>query len=70
VSVSAPTRQNASPAEGFQHFGEVDVDRRSRALTVRLRDLDGRSLWTKIAEHRGSGARCNCREESRSFGYS
>ncbi|NJC66507.1 alkaline phosphatase [Planosporangium flavigriseum] len=45
--VSAPPRQNASPAEGFQHFGEVDIDRHSRELTVRLRDLDGAVLWAK-----------------------
>ncbi|MGC9671465.1 hypothetical protein ACNTMW_33600 [Planosporangium sp. 12N6] len=35
------------PAEGFQHFGEVDIDRHSRALTVRLRDLGGAGLWTR-----------------------
>jgi alkaline phosphatase D len=47
VFVHAPPRANVSPAEGFQHFGEVDIDRHSRALTVRLRDLDGAALWTK-----------------------
>ncbi len=36
---------NASPAEGYQHFGEVDIDQHTRALTVRLRDLDGEVLW-------------------------
>jgi alkaline phosphatase D len=37
---------NASPAEGYRHFGEVEIDRQTRAFTVRLRDLDGRVLWT------------------------
>ena len=46
VFVHAPPRANASPLEGFQHFGEVDIDARSRTLTVRLRDQDGTSLWS------------------------
>ncbi|MGI5176304.1 alkaline phosphatase D family protein [Dactylosporangium sp. CA-152071] len=44
--VHAPPRANASPMEGFQHFGQVDIDPHTRALTVRLRDLDGAVLWT------------------------
>ncbi|WP_433871769.1 alkaline phosphatase D family protein [Saccharopolyspora sp. CA-218241] len=47
VFVSAPTRQGASPLEGFQHFGEVTIDGRTRALRVDLRDSTGRSLWSK-----------------------
>jgi alkaline phosphatase D len=31
--------------DGFQHFGEVRIDGRSRELTVKLRDLDGAVLW-------------------------
>jgi alkaline phosphatase D len=46
VFVHAPPHANASPAEGFQHFGEVDIDPHSRAMTVRLRDLDGEVLWS------------------------
>ncbi|MDG4756488.1 alkaline phosphatase D family protein [Micromonospora sp. WMMD710] len=44
--VHAPPRANTSPAEGFQHFGEVSIDGESEALTVHLRDRDGASLWS------------------------
>jgi len=47
VFVAAPPRANTSPAEGYQYFGQVDVDGRSGELTVRLRDLDGRTLFRK-----------------------
>jgi alkaline phosphatase D len=46
VFVHAPPRANTSPAEGFQHFGEVFIDGHSGALTVHLRDVEGRSLWS------------------------
>ncbi|RZU77661.1 alkaline phosphatase D [Micromonospora kangleipakensis] len=46
VFTHAPPRANTSPAEGFQHFGEVAIDGASGALTVHLRDRDGVSLWT------------------------
>ena len=41
-----PPAANTSPADGFQFFGEVDIDGRTAALTVRLRDLDGAVLFT------------------------
>jgi alkaline phosphatase D len=44
--VHAPPAANTSPADGFQHFGEVEIDGRSGALTVSLRDRDGASLWS------------------------
>jgi len=43
--VHAPPVANTSPAEGYQHFGEVEIDGQSGALTVNLRDRDGMSLW-------------------------
>jgi len=46
VFVHAPPVANTSPAEGFQHFGEVSVDARSGAMTVDLRDREGVSLWS------------------------
>ncbi|MFU8851850.1 alkaline phosphatase D family protein [Micromonospora sp. SL1-18] len=46
VFVNAPPRANTSPAEGFQHFGEVAIDCESGAMTVHLRDRAGVSLWT------------------------
>ena len=53
VFVAAPPRANASPLEGYQFFGEVQIDGDSRALTVFLRDLTGASLWstTLRAQH-------------------
>ena len=45
--VHAPEKANTSPAEGFQHFGEVVVDSGSRSLTVNLRDAKGTALYTK-----------------------
>ncbi|MGW3468755.1 alkaline phosphatase D family protein [Saccharopolyspora sp. NPDC000995] len=50
VFVNAPTRQGASPWEGFQHFGEVNIDGRTEQLTVDLRDHSGRSLWAKTLD--------------------
>jgi len=47
VFTHVPPRANTSPLEGFQHFGEVQVDGRSGALTVHLRDGAGASLWSK-----------------------
>jgi alkaline phosphatase D len=44
--VNAPPAPNTSPAQGFQHFGEVSIDGRSGAFTVHLRDRDGASLWS------------------------
>ncbi|MFD8379905.1 alkaline phosphatase D family protein [Streptomyces sp. NPDC059679] len=48
--VKAPTRANVSPAEGFQFFGEVDIDGHSGELTVRLRELGGTVLFTKVLQ--------------------
>ncbi|ANY05483.1 alkaline phosphatase D family protein [Pseudonocardia sp. HH130630-07] len=44
--VRGPSRQEASPLEGFQHFGEIDVAPDGSVLDVHLRDQDGASLWT------------------------
>jgi alkaline phosphatase D len=46
VYVHAPPVANTSPAEGFQHFGEVSIDAHSGAMTVDLRDREGVSLWS------------------------
>ncbi|WP_119731808.1 alkaline phosphatase D family protein [Thermomonospora amylolytica] len=43
----APPRANTSPAEGYQFFGQVDIDARTGVLTARLRDLDGNVLFTQ-----------------------
>jgi alkaline phosphatase D len=48
VFTHAPPAANTSPLDGFQHFGEVDVDPASAAMTVRLRDQDGGVLWSTV----------------------
>ncbi|GAA3723217.1 alkaline phosphatase D [Spinactinospora alkalitolerans] len=55
VFVNAPPAANTSPMDGFQHFGEVEIDRRSKEFTVNLRDIDGRSLWSKTLRPGGEG---------------
>lgn len=41
---------NLSPYAGLQFFGEVNIDGRHRTLTVDLRDLDGRSVFSRTLE--------------------
>ncbi|MGH1563744.1 alkaline phosphatase D family protein [Mumia sp. DW29H23] len=51
--VAAPPRANTSPAEGFQFFGEVEIDGDTAALTVTLRDVEGGALFQKtLLPHR------------------
>jgi alkaline phosphatase D len=50
VFVKAPTTLNVSPADGYQFFGEVDIDGGSGELTVRLREQDGTVLFTKALQ--------------------
>ncbi len=40
-------RQPVGKAERFQYFGQVDINGRTGELTVRLRDIDGRTLFTQ-----------------------
>ena len=46
--VHAPAEANVSPAEGFQHFGEVTINPQDRTFTVNLRDAKGVSLYSKV----------------------
>jgi alkaline phosphatase D len=46
VFVETPPHPNASPAEGFQYFGEVSIDGQSAEMTVRLRGVDGAVRWS------------------------
>ncbi|WKX73895.1 alkaline phosphatase [Streptomyces sp. XD-27] len=48
--VKAPTRANVSPAEGFQFYGEAAIDGDSGELTVRLREVGGSVLFTKVLQ--------------------
>ncbi|HEY3743703.1 MAG TPA: alkaline phosphatase D family protein [Bryobacteraceae bacterium] len=41
---------NLAPSAGMQFFGEVEIDPKSRAMTVVLRDLAGSALFTQTIE--------------------
>jgi alkaline phosphatase D len=43
----APTEVNAPPTSGMQFFGQVDIDAKSKAMTVTLKDIVGASLFSK-----------------------
>ena len=48
----APQEQNTAPNTGMQFFGQVDIDAKTKAMTVTLKDLTGASLYTKtLAAH-------------------
>ena len=40
-----PGQFNLSPAAGYQFFGQVDIDGASEVMTVRLKDLEGATLF-------------------------
>nr|WSX24922.1 alkaline phosphatase D family protein [Streptomyces tubercidicus] len=42
----APDTEHNNPAYGHQYFGEVDIDGSSEVMTVRLRDIDGKVLYS------------------------
>src|SRR6516165_5303804 len=52
VFVKVPSKeqiQNLPPSEGMQFFGTIAIDGASEVMTVTLKDLDDRALWsTKI----------------------
>ncbi|MFC4560553.1 alkaline phosphatase D family protein [Nocardiopsis mangrovi] len=56
VFVSAPPAQNTTPLDGFQHFGEVEIDPESKEFTVHLRDIAGESLWSRTLTPEGNGS--------------
>ena len=47
VYQKAPTEVNAPPTNGMQFFGQVDIDAKTKAMTVTLKDLSGSSLYSK-----------------------
>ena len=50
----APPVANTPPSGGFQFFGQVDIDPRSKQLTVALKDIDGATVFAKRLEARAS----------------
>ena len=55
--VKAPSKaqgQNVPPSEGLQFFGHVAIDGATEEMTVTLKDVDDRALWsTRIEPKRG-----------------
>jgi len=43
----APQEQNTAPTAGLQFFGQVDIDAKTKAMTVTLKDLAGAFLYAK-----------------------
>ncbi|MDR6860989.1 alkaline phosphatase D family protein [Variovorax guangxiensis] len=54
VYQKAPEAQNTAPTAGLQFFGQVDIDARTRAMTVLLKDLGGQTLYAKTLAPMGS----------------
>jgi alkaline phosphatase D len=53
VYVKAPSKeqgQNLPPSEGLQFFGQIAIDGTTQQMTVTLKDVDDRSLWTKTLD--------------------
>jgi alkaline phosphatase D len=49
---SAEQGENLAPCFGLQFFGRVDIDGRSGIMTVTLKDVDNRDLWSVGLEPR------------------
>ena len=47
VYQKGPGYANAPPSSGLQFFGQVDIDAKTQAMTVTLKDLEGSALYTK-----------------------
>jgi alkaline phosphatase D len=45
-------KPNRPPSDGLQFFGTLDIDARTRAMTVRLRDLTGKAIYSVDLEAR------------------
>ncbi len=55
-----PPVQNASPFAGHQFFGQVDIDAATHAMTVRLKDINGKAVFAQelapVGHRVGSGS--------------
>ena len=55
IYIKAPTKdqgQNVPPSEGMQFFGHVAIDGVSEVMTLTLKDVEDRSLWSTQIEPR------------------
>jgi alkaline phosphatase D len=50
VYVKAPEAPNRPPSEGLQFFGHVAIDGATQVMTVTLKDMDDRALWSTTLE--------------------
>jgi alkaline phosphatase D len=50
VYVNAPSAPNRPPSEGLQFFGQVVIDGATQVMTVTLKDVDDRALWSTTLE--------------------
>ena len=48
VKAPAAGQVNLPPSAGMQFFGDVQIDARTAAMTVHLRDIAGASLWNTV----------------------
>ena len=46
----APGQVNLSPYAGLQFFGEVNIDKASKAMTVDFKDINGDSVFSKTLD--------------------
>ena len=50
VFQKAPPTQNLSPFGGFQFYGDVHIDQHSAHMTVKLKDIDGKTVFSKTLQ--------------------
>jgi alkaline phosphatase D len=48
--VKAPSEPNRPPSEGLQFFGHVAIDGATQVMTVTLKDVEDRALWSTTLE--------------------
>jgi alkaline phosphatase D len=46
IGIPPGMKPNRPPSAGFQFYGTLSVSARTRALTARLKDLAGKTLWS------------------------
>jgi alkaline phosphatase D len=47
VGIPPGMKPNRPPSDGFQFFGQMRIDRRTRAMTVSLHDLSGKKIYSQ-----------------------
>ena len=48
-----PGQSNLPPSAGLQFFGQVDIDRDNKAMTVSLKDIQGTVLFQQVLQPKG-----------------